>query len=92
MALGLLIGIPFMLSSPTMAMGGPFNLGAMVPMLEEGSVVARLLSAISPFTIWSTLVTAIGFAVLYKRKTAGIFIALFIVYLGFAYIGTLFRG
>ena len=92
MALGLVVGIPFMMSSPTLAMGGPFNLGAMVPMLEEKSLIARLLSAISPFTIWSTLVNAIGLAVLYKRKTGGIFVALFLVYLAFAYVGTLFRG
>jgi hypothetical protein len=30
--------------------------------------------------------------VLYKRKTAGIFIALLVVYLGFAYLGSMFQG
>lgn len=92
MALGLVAGLPFMLNSPTMAMGGPFNLGALVPMLEADSTIARLLSALSPFSIWSTFVNAVGLAVLYRRGVAGIFAVLMGVYLVFAYLGTLFRG
>lgn len=92
MALGILVGLPFTMTSPTMDMGGPFNLGALVPMLEETSRLAKLLSAISVFSIWGAFVNAIGLATLYRRKVTGIFIALLIIQIGFAYIGTLFRG
>jgi hypothetical protein len=92
MAVGILVGLPFTMTSTTMEMGGPFNLGALVPMLEETSLVAKLLAAISVFSIWGAFVNAIGLATLYRRKVTGIFIALLIVQIGFAYIGTLFRG
>jgi hypothetical protein len=91
--LGVLVGIPFMLASPTTSMGGPFNLGALVPTLEEGSRLAKFLGNISVFSLWSVFVSAIGFGVLYRRKTTGIFIVLLVVYLAFAYLGSLFgRG
>jgi len=77
---------------PTAGMGGPFNLGALAPMLEEGSRLLRFLTNVSVFSIWGVFVNAIGLAVLYKRKTTGIFIALLVVYLGFAYLGSMFQG
>lgn len=75
-ALGALIGVPIQLMQGTMSMGGPFNLGALAPMLDEGSRLAGFLGAISVFTVWGVFVTAIGLGVLYRRKTTGIFIAL----------------
>jgi len=91
-ALGVLVGLPFMLSHPSMNMGGPFNLGVLVPSLEEGSRLAKFLTSISVFSLWGTFVTAIGLSVLYKKKTAGIFIVILIVFLGFTYLGSMFRG
>lgn len=80
-ALGAIIGVPIQIMQGTMSMGGPFNLGALAPMLEEGSALASFLGAISVFSLWGVFVTAIGLAVLYRRKTSTIFIALLLVYL-----------
>ena len=91
-ALGVLVGLPFMMMNPSASMGGPFNLGAVAPMLETGSRLLRFLTNISVFSIWAVFVDAIGLAVLYKRKTTGIFIALLAVYLGFTYVASMFQG
>jgi hypothetical protein len=95
-ALGLVVALPFMMSSPTMNMGGPFNLGALAPTLDEGSRLARFLGNVSVFSLWGTFVTAIGLSVLYRRGTTGIFIALLAVTLGltfaFTSIGMMFGG
>ena len=80
-ALGALIGVPIQVMQGTMSMGGPFNLGALAPMLEEGSALASFLGAISVFSLWGVFVTAIGLAVLYRRKTSTIFIALLVLFL-----------
>jgi hypothetical protein len=91
-ALGVLVGLPFMMMNPTASMGGPFNLGAAAPMLEEGSRLLRFLTNVSVFSLWAVFVNAIGLAVLYKRKTTGIFIALLVVYLAFTYLISMFQG
>lgn len=80
-ALGVLLGAPVQYLKGTMSTMGPFNLGVLVPMLEEKSFLVQLLSFIDPFRIWGIIVTAIGFSVLYKRKSGSIAIALLIVYL-----------
>lgn len=79
-ALGMLVSAPIMLYQGTLSMGGPFNLGVLVPMLDEGSFVARFLGVTSVFTIWGLFVLAIGLAVLYRRKTSNIAIGLFAAY------------
>ena len=53
-----------------MTMTGPFNLGVLVPMLDENSFISRFLGGINVFTLWDTVVVAIGLGVLYRRKTA----------------------
>jgi hypothetical protein len=63
-----------------MTMQGPFNLGVLVPMMDENSFVARFLSWISLFTLWQTFVTAIGLGVLYRRKTTPIAVGLIATY------------
>jgi hypothetical protein len=78
-ALGLVIGVPIQIMQGTMSMGGPFNLGALVTFLDEGSTLARFLGAVSVFTIWSVFVQAVGFAVLYRRKTSTLFTILLII-------------
>jgi len=84
-ALGLVVGLPIMLMKPTVTMGGPFNLGALVPNLEAGSKLATMLSNISVFSFWGMFVTAVGLAVLYRRKTMPIFVALLVIFGLFTY-------
>ena len=79
-ALGILIGAPIQLYQGTMSMGGPFNLAVLVPMLEEGSFLSRFLGFVNVFTIWGLIVLAMGLAVLYRRKTLNIAIALIAVF------------
>jgi hypothetical protein len=56
------------------------TLGVFVPFLDETNFVARVLGMIDLFIIWNLLVTAIGLAVLYRRKTGPIFWSLMGVY------------
>jgi hypothetical protein len=77
--------VPFQLMSGTMSMAGPFNLGALAPMLEEGSTLAAFLSSINVFSLWSFIVTGIGLGVLYKRNGLRIGIALIVVFLLFMF-------
>jgi Yip1-like protein len=85
-ALGAMIGAPIQMLQGTFSPMGPFTLGALMPMLDEGSFLARFLGVISVFSIWGTIVTAIGFSVLYRRKTSNIAIALFALTAVFAAI------
>jgi hypothetical protein len=80
-ALGILAGLPIVLSTGKMTMAGPFNLGALAPMLEEGSKIASWLGSINIFTLWALVLTAIGLAVLYKRNSRNIAITLIVIYL-----------
>jgi hypothetical protein len=82
MALGVALTIPVQLMQGQMTMQGPFNLGVLVPMMDENSFVARFLSWISLFTLWQTFVTAIGLGVLYRRKTTPIAVGLIAMYAG----------
>jgi hypothetical protein len=96
-ALGTAIGAPIQLMQGKMTAGGPFNLGALVPMLDENSTLATLLGATSVFAIWGLIVTAIGLAVLYRRKALNISIGLIVTYTLIAFtvistLGSLFGG
>lgn len=62
------------------SLSSPTNLSVFVPMLDETSFVARLLGTIDLFIVWWTLVLAVGMAVLYRRRTQPIAVALLIVY------------
>ena len=61
-------------------MSSATNLAVFLPMLDEGSFLARLLGMIDLFLIWWVVVLSIGLAVLYRRKTGPIAIGLFAVY------------
>ena len=87
-ALGIAIGVPIQIMQGTMSMGGPFNLGALVTFLDEGSALARFLGAVSVFSIWAVFVTAVGFAVLYRRKTSTMFMILFVIFLAITAVFT----
>lgn len=56
------------------------NLSVLLPMLPEGSFVARLAGMIDLFVVWWVFVLAIGLAVLYRRRTQSVAMALFGVY------------
>ncbi len=56
------------------------SLAALMPVFDDKSFMGRLAGAIDVFLIWYVVVLAIGLAVLYRRKTQPIAIALFSVY------------
>jgi Yip1 domain len=64
------------------------NLSALLPMIDSKSFLGRVLAMTDIFLMWYVLVLAIGLAVLYKRRTQPIAIALYAIYavivLGFA--------
>ena len=71
---------------------GPFTLSALVPSLPDNSFLARFLGILSVFSIWQTIVTAIGFGVLYRRKASNIAIGLLALSALFAAIGATVIG
>jgi hypothetical protein len=79
-AVGQVIGVPIMMMRGTISMFGPFNLGVLVPFLDENNFLARLLGSTSVFMIWGLLVLGIGLGVLYKRNGMKIGIVLNLVY------------
>jgi len=70
--------------------GGPFNLGALAPMLDETSRLAKFLGNISIFSLWGAFVTATGLSVLYRRKMTGILIVVLGIVALMAYVGVIF--
>ena len=56
------------------------NLAVLLPMVDPKSFVGRMLAMTDLFLIWYLLVLAIGLAVLYRRKTQPIALALYGVY------------
>lgn len=79
-ALGVALGAPVMYLKGTMSSMGPFNLSALVPMLDEKSFLVAFLSFIDPFRVWSIIVTSIGLGVLYRRKSGTIATVLLVIY------------
>jgi hypothetical protein len=55
------------------SMSSATNLAVFLPFLDEGSVLARFAGMIDLFILWWLVVLAMGFAVLYRRKTAPVF-------------------
>ncbi len=62
------------------------NLAVFTPTLEDTTFTYRLLSTIDVFYVWSTFVTAVGVAVLYKKRTGTVAMVLFGIYLAIALI------
>jgi hypothetical protein len=62
------------------SMASATNLGVLLPMLPEGSFVARLAGTLDLFLIWWVFVLALGIAVLYRRRTQPVAMSLFTVY------------
>lgn len=80
-ALGAAAAAPIQYAQGIQSVTGPFNLGALVPMLAPDHPVAQFLGALSAFTVWQLVVTAIGLAVLYRRRSTGIAVALITAYI-----------
>jgi hypothetical protein len=66
------------------SMSNPFNAGALLPLMAEGSFVAALLGTIDLFVVWWLLVLALGLGVLYGRRVRPIATVLTGAYAGFA--------
>jgi len=73
-------------------MSSATNLAVFLPMLDEGSFLAKLLGMVDLFLIWWLVVLSIGLGVLFKRKTGPIATGLFIVYGIIAVIAAAFFG
>jgi hypothetical protein len=58
----------------------PMNLAVLLPMLDPGGFLAKLLGQVELFRVWSIFVLSIGLAVVYKRKTQSVAIPLFVIY------------
>ena len=84
-AVGYLFAAPIMYARGVMTTGVA-NLGALLPMLDETSFLAKFLGMIDLFVIWWVVVLAIGLAALYKKKVGSIATGLFIVYGIFALV------
>ena len=91
-ALGTVVGAPVQYLQGSASPMGPFTLGALLPMLDDSSFLARFLAFVGVFSIWGTIVTAIGFSVLYRRKTGNIAIGLFALTALFAAVAATVMG
>jgi hypothetical protein len=59
---------------------GVTNLAVFLPMLPEGSFLARFLGMVDLFWIWWVFSLSVGLAVLYRRKTTSVAIPLYAIY------------
>jgi hypothetical protein len=75
---GVIVSTPIMYFKESLS--GVTNLGVFLPMLDEGSFVAKLLGSIDLIRIWWIVVLSIGLSVLYRRKSAPIATTLFVIY------------
>jgi hypothetical protein len=91
-ALGAVAALPVLLIKFKLAMGGPFNLGALAPFLDPASTLAKFLSGVSLFSLWAWANVSIGLAVLYRRSSTTITIVLILFSLVFTYALTSIFG
>jgi hypothetical protein len=78
-AVGTLFAAPIMYARGVMTTGVA-NLGALLPMLDETSYLAKVLGMVDLFVIWWVVVLSIGLAALYKKQTRSIATGLFVFY------------
>lgn len=64
----------------------PTTLGAFAPLLDEGTFVFNLLSAIDLFHVWWVMILSIGLAVAWKRRTFPVATTLYGIHAGIALI------
>jgi hypothetical protein len=68
------------------SLAGATNLAVFLPFLDESSFVARMLGSIDLIFIWWMLSLAIGFGVLYRKRTGPIAITMLAIYVAIAVI------
>jgi hypothetical protein len=73
-------------------MSSASTLGVLLPMVDETSLVGRLLGMIDLFLIWWMVVLAIGLGVLYRRKASPIAWSLLSVYAVIALVIAVIRS
>jgi len=64
----------------------PTSLAVFAPFLDEASFLGRMLGAIDLFIVWWAVTLAIGLAVVYKRRTGPIAVAILLLYAGIAVV------
>lgn len=84
LALGQVIATPFDYVRESLT--SPFNLAAILPFMEEGTVAARMFGAVDVFALWWMALIAIGLAALTKRSVRRYTIPFAAMYFGFAAI------
>jgi hypothetical protein len=62
------------------SLSNPTSFAALAPMLDEGSLGAKILGSVDFFWLWWLVSLSIGLGVLYKRPTRGIAITLIGIY------------
>jgi hypothetical protein len=67
-------------------LSSPTSLAVFAPFLDEASFLGRMLGSIDLFIVWWSITLAIGLAVVYKRKTGPIAMALLLLYAGIAVV------
>ena len=87
-ALGAVAAAPIQYLQGVQSMAGPFNFGALVPMLDPGSFLAMYLGSIGVFVLWQLAVCAIGLAALYSRSVGRVTAGLITTYLVLAAVIT----
>ncbi len=74
------------------SMSSATSLGVFAPFLDEASFAARLLGSIDLFVLWWAISLAIGFGVLYKKRTAPIATGIIVVYVAIGVIIAAFKS
>jgi len=62
----------------------PLNLAAVLPAMDDGTVLARFFGSLDFFVIWWCVLLAIGLAALTRRNISRYAVALAGLYMGFA--------
>ena len=79
-AVGAVLAAPIQYAQGVYTATGPFHLGALAAALPPTHALARLLGALTIVGFWQAVVTGLGLAVLYRRRSTGIVVALLIIY------------
>jgi hypothetical protein len=87
---GVVLATTSLFTTPLMyareSMSGATNLAIFLPFLDDSSFAARMLGSIDLILIWWMLSLAIGFGVLYRKRTGPIAITILAIYAAIAVI------
>jgi hypothetical protein len=74
------------------SMSSATSLGVFVPFLDENSFMGRLLGSIDLFQVWWIVSLAIGFGVLYRRRSGPIAMTMLSIYVSIALVVATIRS